>query len=107
MCHARLSFSVPGVLNLLVLSATTGSALGCYFTCMFRDPGRQVAVKSTASPCKQLGLCPIDQAACQVVTRPAGFTTDMDSPAELSASAATRRRGISDCCPGLSTVQIP
>lgn len=36
----RLSFSVPGVLNLLILTATTGSALGCYFTCMFVDPGR-------------------------------------------------------------------
>lgn len=38
MC--RLSFSVPGVLNLLVLTCTTGSALACYFTCMFTDPGR-------------------------------------------------------------------
>jgi hypothetical protein len=28
------------MLNLLVLSCTTGSALACYFTCMFTDPGR-------------------------------------------------------------------
>eukprot|EP00877_Chromochloris_zofingiensis_P009873 jgi/Chrzof1/5139/Cz15g13010.t1 len=35
-----LSFSVPGVLNLAVLTINTGVALYCYFCCMFFDPGR-------------------------------------------------------------------
>jgi len=43
----RLSFSVPGMLNLLVLTATTSAALGCYFTCMFTDPGRWAASATT------------------------------------------------------------
>jgi hypothetical protein len=42
VCVSRLSFSVPGVLNLLVLSATTGAALLSYFACMLIDPGRCV-----------------------------------------------------------------
>jgi hypothetical protein len=35
-----LSFSVPGVLNLLGLSLTTTAAACCYFACMTIDPGR-------------------------------------------------------------------
>jgi hypothetical protein len=34
------SFTVPGMLHLLVLTASTGLALRCYFLCMFTDPGR-------------------------------------------------------------------
>lgn len=35
-----LSYSVPGVLNLGVLTIDTGIALACYLLCVFTDPGR-------------------------------------------------------------------
>jgi hypothetical protein len=35
-----LSYSVPGVTNLAVISATTGSAVFCYLSTMLTDPGR-------------------------------------------------------------------
>ncbi|WIA37645.1 hypothetical protein OEZ86_014546 [Tetradesmus obliquus] len=34
------SFTVPGMLHLMLLSASTSLALRCYFLCMFTDPGR-------------------------------------------------------------------
>lgn len=34
-----LSYSVPGVTNLLVLTATTGMALYCYGFCVLSNPG--------------------------------------------------------------------
>jgi len=34
-----LSYSVPGVLNLGLLTFDTGIALGCYLACVFADPG--------------------------------------------------------------------
>eukprot|EP00197_Chlamydomonas_leiostraca_P012381 CAMPEP_0202874016 /NCGR_PEP_ID=MMETSP1391-20130828/24525_1 /ASSEMBLY_ACC=CAM_ASM_000867 /TAXON_ID=1034604 /ORGANISM="Chlamydomonas leiostraca, Strain SAG 11-49" /LENGTH=316 /DNA_ID=CAMNT_0049555353 /DNA_START=59 /DNA_END=1006 /DNA_ORIENTATION=+ len=34
-----LSYSVPGVTNIGVLSMTAGSALYCYLLCVFKDPG--------------------------------------------------------------------
>jgi hypothetical protein len=34
------SFTVPGMLHFMALSASTGLALRCYFLCMFTDPGR-------------------------------------------------------------------
>ena len=35
-----LSFSVPGVTNLLILTITTTSALGYFVACVLADPGR-------------------------------------------------------------------
>ncbi|KAL3134915.1 hypothetical protein ABBQ32_007880 [Trebouxia sp. C0010 RCD-2024] len=35
-----LSFSVPGVSNLLVLTVNTALALGCFLACVIADPGR-------------------------------------------------------------------
>eukprot|EP00879_Flechtneria_rotunda_P025174 GHRR01026736.1.p1 GENE.GHRR01026736.1~~GHRR01026736.1.p1 ORF type:complete len:265 (+),score=55.67 GHRR01026736.1:284-1078(+) len=35
-----LSYSVPGTLHLMLLTATTGLALFCYFKCMVVNPGR-------------------------------------------------------------------
>ena len=35
-----LSYSVPGVTNLAVLTASAGAALYCYLCCMLTDPGR-------------------------------------------------------------------
>jgi hypothetical protein len=37
-----LSYSVPGVTNIGVLTMTAASALYCYLLCVFKDPGRQV-----------------------------------------------------------------